>query len=714
MSRRVVRFDLRGSGGNEAAARARAFLADDTQSDLSLLLILDEASALRRHRQAYEALVSSNYTDGMLCVATGPIDGDPPLLELPGSLTQAAGVIWVPDPAGITWRTNPPGPAIRRDRRDADTGLRLLLDVLSQADVFRETLRRLQAPGLVVNPGLRLAGVGEGQNDFDQALAAAATRLLAPGAGKAPALTSRYEETRAQRAAVRLRRDGPLDNDVAAARTAVEEAAEAAGDLPRPMAMFTGTQEARAAMSRASERLLALRDRLERLFSAAHSSVGLEPEHLDAIEREGVTLPSVPDFDATETASTIRDYIRDGLDNRVALPVLTEGLNRWQRRLMPLGSRARIPDLRRACPDEVITRLRHAEPMPGSQWWLPLAGLTSTALAAVGPLGVVSGPVMALLWTLLVTFTLGRDQPLARRVGAVTGNAVAAVAGVVGAVAAADFLLADPLPDVVWAGLLVLSLVVALGAVLVSWRARAQRWVERCGLAQAGEAVEALLGVAGSVSGEWARAGSKIAAADAVSRMSVALDQVGVAVRERAFRPPAEESAAEPDPRVTHYLSDLVMEAMAPRLRVLVSGTTAVHGEQVRHKAAELFEVWEDHVSGRSPYDTPPFGRERQLTPERRLNEDLPELLAAAGADPRGEMRQFCSAGEIPLLDLGAEPMTVRFASQRDRAALADSLPTGVTWIPSTQFAGTLRLLPLRGGVARQSWAAEPEQEAAR
>ncbi|MFI6922678.1 hypothetical protein ACIBIZ_22245 [Nonomuraea spiralis] len=724
MSGRVVRLSLRGLGEG-AVGEVAALLSEDGREDLTSLLVVDDVAALARHRSAYEMLLSSRYTDEVLCVVVGRARDEPGRIALPGSLAQAAGVLWVPDPYGIDWRAAAAAPAVRRDRAEgAEAGLLRLLDVLSLGEVFRETLRVVERmPGLVANPGIRLAWTGEGGGDFRQALAAAGARLLAADARLPAADAADVPEPAAAAAGepparpLRPVPDGVLAGLVAQARAAVDEAATLGDELGDDVSLMAGPVPAATAATVAGQALGLLRERLEELFTAAHSAARLDAGHRAAVAAAGIVPGEPEEFDAGRVRAAIGRYLDAGLEADTPLPRLIEGLDRWQARLMPRGSRSLVPRLREVCPDALVAGLREPEPMAGPQPWLPAVGLVSAALAGLTPFGVASGLVMALLWTLSVALTVlrGPGGRLRGHVGSLAANAAAsAVGGVVGGVAGAALEAAGVLPQPMWALVLIVALAGAVWTVRGSWRRRTAAWVAARRLGEAGKAVDDLLAVAGLAVREWTRAGARVESADAAARVSAALAQVGAVAAERTRPPDGSADDVVPgrrDRRVEHFLAGLVREAAEPALRGLASGSAAEHAGRAGDRAAELFSVWEKHVAEHGMDDPPPFATEwaveaGDVAPE----EDLSELAAAAAQDPSAVMWQLCLARDLSLLDVGGGPPgVVRFAPRRCRAAMRESLPAGTVWVPSARHAGTLRLLPVRPGVACRTWADEPE-----
>ncbi len=704
MRRHVVQADLRGQRTDEAADTAVRLLMDKDNTDLTLLLVVDDTAELKAHQQAYETLLASRYTDRILCVAVGRGEEKPPVIALPGAVAQAAGVLWVPDTSGINWRLSRAAAATRRDPAEgAEAGLARLLELLTLSEVFDETLALVEKlPGRIANPGMVLGGTDGTGSDFPQALLAAGERLLDPRGGRPPefARTGRTSPP----AAVRLRRGGPLEAAVERARAAVAETQDLAGELTGSAALLSAPLPVAESIATAGEALTRLRGRLEDLFSQAHGTTEPGDAQQDAIEHAGVIMPELEDFDPARTRKAIAGYVTEGLRGGVSLPRLSEGLERQQGRLIPRGSRERIPALVRACPDELLMRLREPGPMPGPEPWLPAAGLVAAAAAGLFPLGLLSGLLLAVLWTLAVTYTVlrGPGGRPARHARALVANGLAAAAGGVGAA-----LVLPSMPPAVWS----LGILVALGltgwAVSASWRSRTRRWVAGSGLDTAATAVDELLTVLSAAGREWSEASARLATADAFARMGAALGQVSAEVGERTARLRREfTGTVRADHRIRHYLGELVRAAMTARLGGLAAGSAAEHGAEARRAAAELFEVWDEHVAEHGALDLPPFAAEGpvEATDEAPADE-LPDVLRSAARDPRDVMWQLCSAGDLPLLDLGSDQLgVVRFAPQYNRMTAEELLPSGTVWVPSARHAGVLRMVPVRHGLTVQSW----------
>ncbi|GAA3231062.1 hypothetical protein [Actinocorallia longicatena] len=703
MRARVVQLQLRGIGPAEALERAGALLANSEEPDLTRLLILDEARSLHAHQEAYEELLRSRFTDAIVSVAVG--HGDGTKLELPGSLAQGAGVLWVLNPGGVNWRLAAGAPATRRDsREDRDTGLVRLVEVLTIPEVFDQAHRLLERiPGGVANPGHRLAGAGGGPSEFQLGLLAAIEQTLERRPGPAPAFGGFGRGSGASRP-VEFQ-PGPFTRRVNGCAEALAGAGELAETLPEPSALLGSPSPVRELVVEAGEYLLNVREDLRILLDEAHSTSGLTAAQYETLTRAGIVPLDAEDFDATRTRTALDGYLREALDRETPLPKLSERLSGLADELVPRGSRAHTAALDEACPDSLLERLRSPEPFPGPEPWLPGVGLVAGALAGLTPFGPVSGAVMGVLWTLLVALTVVRGPGGGRAHLGLGLNAAAAVGGGV----AAGVLVTGTSPAL-WPLALVGALAVAITGTLLSWRSRATHWAAEAGLAEAGRSLEELLSVLGRADREWAQATARLNTSDAVVRLRVALDRAaqelearGADLRRELSGPP------NPDPALRRQLGDLVLAVLEPRLRELSSGSPGEHGDAAARATEDLLRLWDDHVSEHGPIEPPPFAVDRE--PSVAANPHTEDLLRAAAQNPHDVMWQLCSADDLALLDPGhGQVPVVRFAPRSGLAAAAEGRSAAeMVWISSAQHAGVLRLVPIRPGMTSTSWTDEKE-----
>ena len=76
----------------------------------------------------------------------------------------------------------------------------------------------------------------------------------------------------------------------------------------------------------------------------------------------------------------------------------------------------------------------------------------------------------------------------------------------------------------------------------------------------------------------------------------------------------------------------------------------------------------------------------------------------------RDEMWQLCTPADLRALDVDAPTLSVRFASRLTKEALRSLPGDEPVWTSSGSFAGVLRLVPLRAGIAVSTWS-EAESE---
>lgn len=716
MRKRVSQLDLRGQNGDGATAKALALLGNAAEPDLTRLLVIDDAAALAAHSLAFEELLRSRRLETLMCVAVGRPETE---LILPGSIGsgQGTGVIWALDPVGVNWRLAASAPATRREETEGQPdGLHHLIEILSLTEVFDQAaVLAAGVPGGVSVPGLRLAGVSGDQSEFLFTLAGAIDRLVEPTGQGPAAIVPGLLEPVPRPGPVRLRAGLPLATAFDRARRAVESTLELAGQLPQAGALFGPALPVQEYVAEAGTHVGDLQAAVEGLLTRASSTTELSAGQLSLIQDEGIILPDPPDFEPAKVRTALQQFLSSELDREAALPQLTEGLAKLEADLSPRGSAAYLPELRQACPAELVSRLIDPHPFPPPEPWLPVIGAVAAALAALSPVTLLSlagGLVMAALWTTLVALTVARGpggRLADQRIPLIT-NAVAAVVGA----GAGGFLAAALQPPVpAWGVGVLLALCVSGVAAVRSWRARATEWSEESGLDAAGTAVENMAILLGRVAAEeWARVDARLTVTDAVTRIRVATESVGTRLQEyvRSLRAdlvgvPQRMSIGDLDDIVRRQLGDLVLAALGPRLRELATGQPTVHGRLAREDTEHLIGEWEHHVEEHGAAEPPPFALEREQPAELLMTDDLTAQAQAAAFDPYEVMWQLCMATDLARLDVGSgPPHTVRFAPRNALTAIGDGLPNDMVWVSSTRYAGVLRLVPVRPGLVTHSW----------
>ncbi|WP_283135265.1 hypothetical protein [Rhizohabitans arisaemae] len=715
---RVVVLNLRGKSPTAAVEATYALFDDESQPDLTRLLVVDGAADLPAHERAYEVLLTSARVETLLCVPVGRSSLDGRRFRVPGVVGQGARVIWVGDAAGVDWRFAASAAATMH-RNEGESGLHRLLGVLTITEVFERACEILaETPGGVASPGLRLVGASADDVTFLTALGEAIGRLLGPGAADSAAPTDSFDEYKHgyQGSATLIDQGGPLKSAEAAC-TATAAQADAAleqlADLGSLLGAGPGGSSARGAVAAAGDGLAEYRNLVERVLDAGHTPDGLTPRQRDLLKGYGVSLPEPVRIDPSMSAETFDRFVTASMARGESLPGLVESLRALERQVRPMGSRSYLQRVREICPDRLIDRLRSPAPAPGLPSWLPVAGFLTTALASVaGLLGVVTGVVMGIAWMALVTLSVVRapDPDVSGNRRMFGGHVVAVVLGLPSGVLAG--INTEP-PVVVVLVCFLIAVGIAVGAVHEAWRTRVIRWRHSSGVAEVPGAAERLTALVGQVaSDEWARVSLRLDMVDAIIRARAAIAGVVAELGSRA------EDIQEQLQRVAHgtggdsglspvatgYLKDLVHRVLEPRWGAVTLGKAAKHEELARSETRRLLGVWTSYAESNGPLDAPPFAEPVENGYLGQSDEDLDEIAAATGCDVRGVMWQLSAPADLSMLDTGAvRPGTLRFAPRAVRLALGRRLPADVTWI-SAPHAGCVRLVPVRLGAVQRVW----------
>ncbi|MEO5878370.1 MAG: hypothetical protein ABIS86_10115 [Streptosporangiaceae bacterium] len=717
MRRRVVLLDLRDQQTDRAYEAVLELLANTDEPDLTRLLVVEHAASVALHRQAFEQLLTARRVDSLLCVVIGPPAEDGGAISMPASIAagQSSGVLWVLDPAGIDWPLRASAAAVRREEAAGPgNGLRRLLDVLQIAEVFDRASRLAAAvPGGVSCPGLWLAGEQSDQSEFLLALVAVTERLLDEAGGGLLPDREDLGPLPVPAGSVKLG-NGPVATAFRQCRQSVESTIDLVSSLPESDHLLAPASPARDLVIEVGFRLAELRGGVEHLLASAPGSGELTSSQQRAVAAQGVVLPPLEDFDAGRIRAAMTRYVHEGLNREISLPRMSADLRDLTRELERTGADRHTVVIERACPEELLARLKDPPPFPAPQPWSPVAGAATGLLAGLGPLGLISGATAAVLWTALVALTLlkGPGGRVTDHPGQLGGNAVGAV---VGAVGGAALVTGTALPTAAWAVALLAALVLAGVSVTRSWQHRAAHWVAETGLGSAAQAMNDLMAVVSRAAGEWAGSTARINTADAVSRARAAIDGVAEELREYAaalridFDGPRRHTGSMSDfgTSVSRHCGGLVLTALEPRWKEISADEPKVHGQLARSRTAELLRGWEQHVEMYGPLEPPEFARDlrQEQPPETAVTADLTVLVQAAAYDSDDVMWQLCAASHLSLLDVGrGRPATVRFAPQSAQAVPGSGLPSDTAWIPTSGAAGVLRLVPVRTGLITWGW----------
>lgn len=151
-------------------------------------------------------------------------------------------------------------------------------------------------------------------------------------------------------------------------------------------------------------------------------------------------------------------------------------------------------------------------------------------------------------------------------------------------------------------------------------------------------------------------------------------------------------------------LCDLVLRAVGLELASpSVSGQEALRAAQDR--SAGMLAEWTRQVQADGVAAQPSFASSRAHDAMYVLEDDVASVRDALLYPPGEEMWQLCAPADLSALNPDAPPISIRFASRLTREALAGTVPGDEpVWTSSGSFAGLLRLVLLRTGVATSNW----------
>ena len=151
-------------------------------------------------------------------------------------------------------------------------------------------------------------------------------------------------------------------------------------------------------------------------------------------------------------------------------------------------------------------------------------------------------------------------------------------------------------------------------------------------------------------------------------------------------------------------LHDLVLRAVA--LELASPSTSGQEALGAAHdRAVGMLEEWTGQVQAHGVAAQPPFASSSAHDAAYVLADDVATVKDALLHPARDEMWQLCAPSDLGALDVDAPPVVIRFASRLSKEALAGAVPGDEpVWTSSGSFAGLLRLVLLRPGVASSNW----------
>ncbi|MCF6470265.1 hypothetical protein FAF44_17940 [Nonomuraea sp. MG754425] len=259
----------------------------------------------------------------------------------------------------------------------------------------------------------------------------------------------------------------------------------------------------------------------------------------------------------------------------------------------------------------------------------------------------------------------------------------------------------------------------------VYWRRSRAWWRDRLALGPARTALDGLRSLLERVAAsEWTLGEARTHTSDAARTLAAALHEICAQVSATLSdwsRAEAGQAAASPalDEEVTVRLRDRggqLREVVTGDLLDAVTGwlepgwTALEHGDfrdvqtGLERRVDETLRQYRYHLAHRGVQEKPEFGtadagRQELVDAVWRQSQ---HVVRALRAQPGGQMLQLC--GDRDLSALLRQSSAVRFAP---RAVRGQDNPPGVVWTRSGQYAGTLRLVPLRPGTAEEDWSGD-------
>jgi hypothetical protein len=157
--------------------------------------------------------------------------------------------------------------------------------------------------------------------------------------------------------------------------------------------------------------------------------------------------------------------------------------------------------------------------------------------------------------------------------------------------------------------------------------------------------------------------------------------------------------------RLLPVLCDLVLHAVAVELASpSASGQEALRA--AHDGAAGMLDEWTRQVQAHGVAAQPPFANYGAHDALHGMADDAAGVRDALLYPASDEMWQLCAPADLSALDVDAPLISILFASRLNKEALTGTVPGDEpVWTSSGSFAGLLRLVSLRAGVASWNWA---------
>jgi hypothetical protein len=149
---------------------------------------------------------------------------------------------------------------------------------------------------------------------------------------------------------------------------------------------------------------------------------------------------------------------------------------------------------------------------------------------------------------------------------------------------------------------------------------------------------------------------------------------------------------------------DLVLYVVAAELASpSSSGPEALRA--AKDKTATMFSEWTGLVQAQGVTAQPSFASGAARIAPYAVEDDVGNVRDALLHPVRDEMWQLCAPADLRALDVDAPTLSIRFASRLTKGALRSLPGDEPVWTSSGSYAGVLRLVPLRAGIATSTWA---------
>jgi len=230
------------------------------------------------------------------------------------------------------------------------------------------------------------------------------------------------------------------------------------------------------------------------------------------------------------------------------------------------------------------------------------------------------------------------------------------------------------------------------------------------GLGEAARAADALADLVVAVANrEW----SGNTAGDAgVVRARIALSGVAQTLTEHADAVGGAAGAARSarlarlGEALIPVLCELVLSVLAAEAASPSAGGQEAF-ERARARTAELLAEWSRHAHAKGVLAQPAFAATQPHDVPSAREDDVAEIKESVLYAPDEVMWQLCAVDDLILLDTALTPSAVRFAPRLNRDMLGGRLPPDTVWTSSGTYAGLIRLVPLRAGVAVTTWGSD-------